>query len=237
MSYDSPKRKREEERPLTPTLRTTSLVPRFQQLSDCDDTDGSGSPRTQVAGRFQRLDLDQQDHGFELDASSRETKRLAWGPEDQAFRDGGCSGLIPQQMSTKTPSCDAEGSLRAESAILVDRDLKPPASETHGRPKSPSLGGEISDQYWHESEITGHDPDDPNDDGYGINGIGFKPTPAIAWARSQKRKQQLADYRSREAKEARQRRSERRRWSSAEMKSDNSTLEEEKRGKVRFEEG
>ncbi|RMD43041.1 hypothetical protein DV735_g2093, partial [Chaetothyriales sp. CBS 134920] len=79
------------------------------------------------------------------------------------------------------------------------------------RPRSPSLKARQSDHFWHESEITGHDPNDPDDDGYGINGIGFKPTSAIAYARTQKRRQQVAEYRSREAKEARQRRSERRR--------------------------
>lgn len=237
MSFDSPKRKRGEEEPLTPSIHTTSLVSRFQQLSDSDDQDGRGSPRTQVAGRFQRLDLDQQDHNFQLDPDGRESKRLAWSSEDTAFQNAGCSGLIPQQLSSRTATSHAEGFLRAQSATFDGRDLMPPSNETHGRPKSPSLSGEISDQYWHESEITGHDPDDPNDDGYGINGIGFKPTPAIAWARSQKRKQQLADYRSREAREARQRRSERRRLGSAEIKSDNSTLENEREGKVRFEEG
>ncbi|RAL10860.1 uncharacterized protein BO97DRAFT_406637 [Aspergillus homomorphus CBS 101889] len=63
---------------------------------------------------------------------------------------------------------------------------------------------------WHDSEITGHDPTDPNDDGYGINGIGFKPTAAMAWARSQKRQKQVADWKSREAREAREKRRERR---------------------------
>ncbi|KAL4818037.1 hypothetical protein BDW67DRAFT_158417 [Aspergillus spinulosporus] len=63
---------------------------------------------------------------------------------------------------------------------------------------------------WSDSEITGHDPTDPDDDGYGINGIGFKPTAAIAWARSQKRKKQVAEWKSREAREARERRRERR---------------------------
>ncbi|KZF24568.1 hypothetical protein L228DRAFT_245530 [Xylona heveae TC161] len=48
------------------------------------------------------------------------------------------------------------------------------------------------------------------DDGVGLNGVGFRPTPSIAYARAQKRKQQIADWRNREAREARQRRSERR---------------------------
>lgn len=64
---------------------------------------------------------------------------------------------------------------------------------------------------WHDDEITGYKPDDPDDDGEGINGVGFRPTPAIAYARAERRKQQMADYRSREAREARARRSERRR--------------------------
>lgn len=64
---------------------------------------------------------------------------------------------------------------------------------------------------WHDDEITGHDPSDPEDDGEGINGIGFKPTPAEARARAERRRQQMADYKSREMKEARAKRSERRR--------------------------
>ncbi|KAK3348971.1 hypothetical protein B0T25DRAFT_232026 [Lasiosphaeria hispida] len=66
---------------------------------------------------------------------------------------------------------------------------------------------------WHDDEITIYDPDDSDDDGTGINGIGFKPTPAIAHARTVKRKQQLAEYRKREEREARAKRSQRRRGS------------------------
>ncbi len=63
---------------------------------------------------------------------------------------------------------------------------------------------------WHDHEITGHNPTDPTDDGYGINGVGFKPTAAIAWARSQKRQRQVAEWKAREAREAREKRRERR---------------------------
>jgi hypothetical protein len=51
---------------------------------------------------------------------------------------------------------------------------------------------------------------DSDDDGYGINGVGFKPTPAMASARSLRRKQQVMAWRSREEKEERQRRAEKR---------------------------
>ena len=67
---------------------------------------------------------------------------------------------------------------------------------------------------WKDSEITGHlvDPfTDPDDDGTGLNGIGFKPTPALAYARSQRRRQQLSEWKARETREARAKRSERRR--------------------------
>lgn len=63
---------------------------------------------------------------------------------------------------------------------------------------------------WQEDEITVYDPDDKDDDGTGINGVGFRPTPAIAHARSLKRKQQITEYRKREESEARARRTQRR---------------------------
>lgn len=84
---------------------------------------------------------------------------------------------------------------------------------------------------WHDDEITGHDPDDPDDDGEGINGIGFKPTPAIAYARAEMRKKQLADYRSRESREARAKRNERRRGSPG---LSSASREEEAARRVRF---
>ncbi|EGD84686.1 hypothetical protein H112_08400 [Trichophyton rubrum D6] len=63
---------------------------------------------------------------------------------------------------------------------------------------------------WDESEITGHHATDPNDDGYGLNGIGFKPSAEVAWARSQHRKDQVAEWKRRMASEAREARSRRR---------------------------
>ncbi|KAI1822570.1 hypothetical protein F4861DRAFT_382582 [Xylaria intraflava] len=64
---------------------------------------------------------------------------------------------------------------------------------------------------WQEDEITVYDPEDKDDDGTGINGIGFKPTAAVAYQRAQKRRQQLIDYKKREESEARARRNQRRR--------------------------
>lgn len=71
---------------------------------------------------------------------------------------------------------------------------------------------------WQDTEITGHEIDaSADDDGEGINGVGFRPTPAIAYARSQKRKQQVSEWRAREAREARQRRFQRRQGCAADV--------------------
>lgn len=64
---------------------------------------------------------------------------------------------------------------------------------------------------WHEDEITVYDSEDPNDDGTGLNGIGFRPTPAIAYQRAQSRKKQLSEYKKREESEARAIRNQKRR--------------------------
>ena len=65
---------------------------------------------------------------------------------------------------------------------------------------------------WQDDEITGHEIDPSGeDDGEGINGIGFQPTNAIAARRQQRRKQQVNEWKAREAREARQKRIECRR--------------------------
>ncbi|KAG6227910.1 hypothetical protein E4U34_005132 [Claviceps purpurea] len=64
---------------------------------------------------------------------------------------------------------------------------------------------------WHEDEITIYDPNDADDDGTGVNGIGFKPTPALEHSRIMRRREQMAAYRKREECEARAKRTQRRR--------------------------
>jgi hypothetical protein len=87
-------------------------------------------------------------------------------------------------------------------------------SSSHLRPLNRSPSPPPSALTWHDNEITGHlvNPStDPDDDGTGLNGIGFRPTPAIAYARSQKRRQQLNEWKARETREARAKRHDRRR--------------------------
>jgi hypothetical protein len=103
-------------------------------------------------------------------------------------------------------------------------------SSSHPRPRNKSPSPPPSALTWHDSEITGHlaDPStDPDDDGTGLNGIGFKPTPAIAYARSQKRRQQLNDWKARETREARAKRHDRRRRGVGGTASREATVERE----------
>lgn len=105
--------------------------------------------------------------------------------------------VLPPPAQPNTTKSGAKSMGRSPQAGARSRSRSPP-------PES---------NFWQDSEITGHlaDPSvDPDDDGTGINGIGFRPTRAIADARAAKRKKQLADYRARLAQEARTKRSERR---------------------------
>ncbi|KAJ4990720.1 hypothetical protein SVAN01_03729 [Stagonosporopsis vannaccii] len=88
----------------------------------------------------------------------------------------------------------------------------PASSSKPGHRKMPA-SPPLSALTWQDDEITGHltgPANDPDDDGTGLNGIGFKPTPAIAYQRAQRRKQQLQEWKARETREARAKRSQRR---------------------------
>ena len=89
---------------------------------------------------------------------------------------------------------------------------------------------------WQDDEITGHEIDPSgDDDGEGINGIGFRPTPAIDFARKQRRKQQVNEWKAREAREARQKRFERRRGAAHEgRRTDQDIADIERTRIVRF---
>ena len=244
-AYLSPKRKREAiERGYAhdvspPGLRLFTDLP-TRPAKDAKLT-GDGSPRTVVAGHLQSLEL--QDHGpipnldFQSPSDGHEVQKAS----RQRIDGDGFRGLLNDNDSsilrvdegihftfggnlhnTITPLDASEMPEIPETPII--RPTSPPiplpsSSERRAHPKSPPPPRSPSPENsltWHDSEITGHDPTDPSDDGYGINGVGFRPTPAIAYARAQKRKQQVAEWKNREAREARQRRSERR-WKGEEV--------------------
>ncbi|KAI9654873.1 MAG: hypothetical protein M1831_005242 [Alyxoria varia] len=97
----------------------------------------------------------------------------------------------------------------------------------------------INQYTWQDFEITGHLMLDPQDDGYGMNGIGFQPSRQEAAARLRKRRQQIADWRANEAREARDKRSLKRRkmtdWNAdAEEADEMDPREKKSRRTVRF---
>lgn len=254
----SPKRKRDvndsdmTDAPLPSRLRTANLPTR--PVVEQEQKSG-GSPRTAVAGHLQDLDLAKTP---DLDAQL--------GPSHLGiFNSCAFNTLISLPSQTfnapVTPPHSWHGPLSIDIQMEYKADLPleipetprlrpvssptPPPSATKPKasksPPPPSLARAL---WWSDAEITGHNPKDPTDDGYGINGVGFLPTPAIAKARAERRKKQLAEWKNREAKEARQKRSDRRKRRDLEaieaaalgnqiVQADNSTGVDEGR-KVRF---
>ena len=226
-SFQSPKRKRDGGDSIPQSPQPLKALPRISTEIDNLQSEPveTGSPRSAVAGHLQQLDLrGPWVRKLSFQDAGRSRKRFAQmspEPESQVINQTQFQGdpspepFIKHDISfhstEEAPEVALPPSLQDTSASRI-------VCKPRARSRSPTVDGDPEDNpmTWHESEITGHNPDDPNDDGYGINGIGFRPTAAIAWSRSQKRKQQIAEYRSREAREARQRRSERRRNGSSE---------------------
>jgi hypothetical protein len=212
---------------------TLSEDPCIQDLDERPDREDGGSPSSRVTGQLRTLGLEgtfvRQISFTDAGHAKKRFAQAGKEPTSQPPVDGVC------HEAQCDPACivfPPSGSLAPESSTSSSAIIDRPRAHS----RSPPLDGNSEDNplTWHDSEITGHNPTDPSDDGYGINGIGFRPTPAIAWARSQKRKQQLADYRNREAREARQRRSERRREGSAELSINGTESLKKRSAKVRF---
>ncbi|KAI9724974.1 MAG: hypothetical protein M1812_000250 [Candelaria pacifica] len=157
--------------------------------------------------------------------------------------DRGGESAVSQKIHNEISSRHNETSSR-QNLDTTDDALPTAAAPTEARtretatpPLNPrELSPDPDSLTWREEEITGHKPDDPDDDGYGLNCVGFKPTPAIAYARTQHRKQQILDWKTREGREARQKRSERRRGGVEANKAETLCKTEEGRRKVRFRE-
>ncbi|KAL8662558.1 MAG: hypothetical protein Q9202_004610 [Teloschistes flavicans] len=237
----SPKRKRNTDDPLdiafapSPTrLRTTDLSNRAvhpQGYTDSDDdVAGDRSPRAAVAGRFQSLNLN--GYGFDFVKTMKNTSSppstiadsenlQAMSSQASSTRSSEPQPVTPDAMTTgNATSGHLSDSASLPLEIPETPRLKPtPVSSSAISPIPRSKSPPPLALWWADTEITGHLPDDPTDDGYGINGVGFLPTPAMASARAERRKRQVAEWKSREARDARQRRSEARRRRDFEMNS------------------
>ncbi|KKZ59832.1 hypothetical protein EMCG_05361 [[Emmonsia] crescens] len=228
--HKSPKRKHDD---IEYQRRTVSTSPASSHTSvsakdghfvdEYSPAIGANSPQISVAGELGELDL----HG----TSSHRLESASYGAlgdkraidkmdEEPSIRGAMDVDVSPLGAPTgkgkgKMPcALPGDGELLGISSVSGSQHkYKPsPQQKPRSRRKSPPLSSDVDENplTWRDSEITGCAPTDPTDDGYGINGIGFKPTAAIAWDRSQRRKKQVAEWKSREAKEARERRRSRR---------------------------
>lgn len=220
----------------TSTVSVASLPEvRFREEAEL----GRHSPRAAVAGRFRELAIrgehsqDRRGSNCNLQQSyTLQPKRTTCIPD--SHDQGSLTMAEPLQAPSGELSdarrhhaaCDS-AERHADDAPVIpistpSKRRSNPSLHKKGDQGSPSKGrrqrlspppsdAALDDPFtWHDHEITGHNPTDPTDDGYGINGVGFKPTAAIAWARSQKRQRQVAEWKAREAREAREKRRERR---------------------------
>lgn len=117
------------------------------------------------------------------------------------------------------PTLPLDRTLLPSSAEKQDTPSTSPQPQPQPAPGNADVEMDISEldpseTTWQDSEITGHlwnPAQDADDDGEGINGIGFRPTAAMEWKRREGRKKQVSEWHAREAREERRRRIERRR--------------------------
>ncbi|PGH02907.1 hypothetical protein GX51_04363 [Blastomyces parvus] len=229
--HKSPKRKRDDidyrrrTASTSPASSRTSISAKDDHLDDeCSPAIGENSPPISVAGDLGELDLHgTSSHGLESTShGASDDKQTADKMDEEPSVQGTMNVDVPS-IATPTDTKDKEkiplalpggGDLQATSLIPVYQHKSKPRSQRkhRSRRKSPPLSGDEDENplTWRDSEITGYAPTDPSDDGYGINGVGFKPTAAIAWDRSRRRKKQVEEWKSREAREAREMRKSRR---------------------------
>ncbi|KAF2827427.1 hypothetical protein CC86DRAFT_210822 [Ophiobolus disseminans] len=191
------------------------------------------TPTDDVIRKKPKLDETRVDSGTSLDSPDMEDQRISWKNNNKldsmaVLRKSDPAREIPETPQSQPRILTDIASFAQPTAFVSSPGPTPThqsskqslkartqnRSSSHPRPLNMSPSPPPSALTWHDSEITGHlaDPSiDPDDDGTGLNGIGFKPTPAIAYARSQKRRQQLNEWKARETREARAKRHDRRR--------------------------
>lgn len=118
---------------------------------------------------------------------------------------------IPTTPSPRlSPAVPRSRSPSARKLATPQNRKATPESQSEHNTSTPESDPEFSALWWQDSEISGHDPEDPEEDNRGVNGIGYQKTRAEQSRISAKKQKQLAEWRSREAKEARALRSGRR---------------------------
>ncbi|KAF2838496.1 hypothetical protein M501DRAFT_992476 [Patellaria atrata CBS 101060] len=212
ISHPSPKRKRNTSDPtvlpFAPRLTTIDIHEPQQPLSS-----GESSPRSLIANQFSDLQLRSKAPFPEFTGSVSKSPTAAQPKRAKhSAKSNGTSAIA--LSSTTAPEKEEPIPLvppvppPPPTALVAESTTDPISQRASSPPASTTDSNSLT---WQLSEITGHNLDpSSDDDGTGINGIGFKPTPAMAYARAQRRRQQVTEWRAREAREARQRRMEKR---------------------------
>ncbi|KAK2878136.1 hypothetical protein FQN49_001111 [Arthroderma sp. PD_2] len=222
--HKSLKRKRaeselSEEPSPPPPSRTQPNSANLPDNRDQDDVKTSGAcTQGAVASRLQELDIQSPATPQELQAvcqvGNEDQSRRLEDSQELHTSDGHTESSVtsteaPEDRTTEKADIDTAPSPSINKTCL---DIAETSNMGSPSPHQEAVTTDLEEESltWDDSEITGHYATDPNDDGYGLNGIGFKPSAEVAWARSQQRKDQVAEWERREASEAREARSRRR---------------------------
>ncbi|KAI9823291.1 MAG: hypothetical protein M1832_002515 [Thelocarpon impressellum] len=202
MSTPSPKRKRSDPGitsssapprglpppPPTTTTTTTASTPKRPKTEPRDE-----SPRTRVAQQLGELRLQRPE-------AAMAGWRRSGSVDDGDGADGRTTEMQTRDEAGRVPTMDRPrpGDGPAPAASASPTTGKPARPAAFPPPPSPPSAPGPADE-------------DEDDDGgaaaTGLDGIGYRPTAAQAWARAERRKLQVAEYKSREAREARRLRS------------------------------
>jgi len=189
---------------------------------------GEGSPRTIVARSFENLTLRGSEKPvLHFGSVGQDVKKARL--MEHIDLDSCDMGLQPANSNREDTNTESKSSIAPANAAAnatpgenpawppprnalaprqAPRKSPPPPTLAPAAPPAADLDPAAT---WRDSEITGHLALDPDDDMTGMNGVGFRPTPQVAYARAQARRRQVAEWRNREAREARARRAETRR--------------------------
>lgn len=127
--------------------------------------------------------------------------------------------LEPQRPSSVSISAHTEAFLESQSpprkrlkpTTALSPDLVTAEQSNALTSADSAWEGDQGVLYWQENEIVGYYSDDPEDDGEGVNGIGYRQTAAQKLASARRRQAQLQEWKLREAADDRAKRGERRR--------------------------
>lgn len=221
-SLSKPRQPTEQQNP--DLVLATGNSPHPSKGTDLRDLAGNYAPRSDSSesNRVKSMKHDNssdQDAGmFQFTAGQRGSNStwsstastLRPSPSNTTSSDTSKSSMVsssPNSSESSPPTAFRSDRINATSRS------PPPLPSTSSELSSADSSPEAfrSQLWWQDSEITGHTPSDPDEDNYGVNGVGYQKTRSEAAAVAEKRRRQVELWRSREMKDARSRRADGRR--------------------------